>query len=110
MSEKKREARMARAKKRAKTIFASGTFEYAELKLDYIARLIINDIVSEGQLFRDAYDNACHYFGLSSVERVGLQQSLLRHGWCSAYNQVGADADSFNFSNPYYIAPNDHNN
>lgn len=93
---------------RAKEIFARSQFsgDYLESKLDYIARMVINDVVSEGKLFRDAYFTTCQFFNLSPEEQIGLQHSLLRHGWTSAYNNVGAPAgDSFNIINPYYIAP-----
>lgn len=93
---------------RAKEIFARSQFsiDYLEGKLDYIARMIINDIVSEGKLFRDAYATTCQFFGLSPEEQIGLQQSLLRHGWSSAYNNIGSPSgENFNVLNSYYIAP-----
>lgn len=97
-----------RRKSRAKEIFARSKFtgDYLEGKLDWISRTIINDVVSEGKLFRDAYHGACSFFNLSEEEEMGLQNSLLRHGWCSAYNNIGAvSEDNFNIINPYYIAP-----
>lgn len=100
--------RSNRRKSRAKTIFARSKFtgDYLESKIDYLARMIISDIVSEGKLFRDAYFTTCRYFGLSPEEQVALQHSLLRHGWSSAYNNVGGTAgDNFNLINSYYIAP-----
>lgn len=92
---------------RAKAIFASWTYnDFNEDKLNYIARLIINDVVSEGKLFRDAYYTVSRFFCLDAAEQIGLQHALLRHGWCSAYNDVGAPSgDNFNIVNPYYIAP-----
>jgi len=89
-------------------IFARTKFhgDYLEDKLNYIARMIINDVVSEGKLFRDTYYDNCKMFGLTKTEQIGLQHALLRHGWTSAYNDVGAlSGDNFNVINDYYIAP-----
>ena len=107
-SKKHRLARDNRRKLRAKEIFARSKFtgDYLESKVDYIARMIINDVVSEGKLFRDAYYKTCQFFCLSADEQIALQHSLLRHGWTSAYNDVGGvSGDNFNIINPYYIAP-----
>lgn len=99
-----RERRMLRAR----TIFANSKYsgDYLEHKLDWLARMVINDVVSEGKLFRDAYFTTCSFFGLNQDEQIGLQHALLRHGWANEYNNVGGDAgDNFNLINPYYIAP-----
>lgn len=98
----------ARRKNRAKEIFARVVLpgDMLESKFNYIARMVINDVVSEGKLFRDAYDSAVHMFGFDTGEELDLQQALLRHGWCSAYNDAGAASNNnFNLINDYYIAP-----
>ena len=103
-----RESRRIRRRNRAKTIFARTKFtgDFLEQKVNYIARMIINDVVSEGKLFRDAYHTTCAFFGLSPEEEIALQHSLLRHGWVSGYNDVGAiSGNNFNVVNDYYIAP-----
>lgn len=105
-----RAQREAKRRTRAKVVFAAAgkyTGDYLESKVDYLARMIINDVVSEGKLFRDTYSSICTDFCLQPDEIFALQHSLIRHGWTSAYNNVGASCDSFNVINEYYIAPSE---
>ena len=104
----RRNDRSRRRKLRAFNLLARTKFpgDYIEGRVDFIARMIINDIVSEGKLFRDAYHENCSIFNLSPEDRVALQHSLIRHGWTSEYNDVGANSgENFNLINNYRIAP-----